>query len=635
MICLFRAGLVLLLCGVALAQPPRPPYSPEQLSLLRETSAARLSPDGRTVAFVTDITGEPELWSIPASGGWPRQITSLHEQILDFRWSPDGSSLIFSADTGGDERPDLYRIAAHGGMVEKLTTTPMAENEPRFSPDGKQVAFLADPERAFVFQLHVLDLGTRQIRQLTREAVKVGNPCWSPDGSTVALTRSGDDQKGELLLVEVRSGKARVVEPPVAQGILIPVDFAPDGSALLLLSRNAAGFLQLGLLDLEPGAVPESGRVPRGSVRLIGPGDWDVTEARWTEQGIAFLRNEGGAISLNQLRAPADKPRVLLPATGVLNSLSFDSSGKKLCLLREDSRHPADVWVGSCSLTSVPELKQITYSLLGGVEPERLAEATIVKYRSFDSLPIHTVLLKPPVCRLGTPPPAIVVVHGGPNGQVLLDFNSTLQLFAEAGFAVIAPNYRGSTGYGKAFEDANNKDWGGGDLKDLVAGVKHFAAQGLIDPKRVGITGGSYGGYLTLMALCKTPDVWAAGVERYGMPDLLMDYLLTKSRFGDWYETEMGNPRTHAALFRERSPLPYLEDLKAPLLIFQGARDSNVPKSESDLLVAVLGELRKQHEYVVYPDEGHGFTRRKNILDHYQRTLAFFVKHLGQHATPK
>ncbi|MGC1953829.1 MAG: alpha/beta fold hydrolase [Gammaproteobacteria bacterium] len=237
------------------------------------------------------------------------------------------------------------------------------------------------------------------------------------------------------------------------------------------------------------------------------------------------------------------------------------------------------------------------------------------------------MLVKPRVNRLGAPPPA-VAVHGGPNGQHMMAFNPFIPILTEAGFAVIAPNYRGSTGYGKAFEDANNHDWGGGDLKDLTAAVQSFGQRGDIDLKRVSIMGGSYGGYLTLMALAKTPEVWSAGVECYGMPDLVMDYLLTKSRFGDWYETEMGNPKAHAARFRERSPLPYLDDIKAPLLIFQGANDSNVPKSESDLLVAVLKALKKSHEYIVYDDEGHGFIKRKNLLDQYRRTVVFFTQHL-------
>jgi dipeptidyl aminopeptidase/acylaminoacyl peptidase len=327
----------------------------------------------------------------------------------------------------------------------------------------------------------------------------------------------------------------------------------------------------------------------------------------------------------------------LLPAREILQQLSLDQTGRKLALLRSDITRPADVWVAQLAkargsqplgLDFAKNFKQITFSLMGGVEPEELSEGKMIPYESFDHTKIYTLFVKPRINRLGSPPPAVVYVHGGPNGQKTLVFDPFIHVLAEAGFAVIGPNYRGSTGYGKVFEDANNKDWGGGDLKDLVAAVKYFGGRRDIDAKRVGITGGSFGGYMTLMALCRTPDVFHAGVERYGMPDLVMDYLLGKSRFEDWYETEMGNLKTHAALYRERSPLPYLDDIKAPLLIFQGAGDSNVPKSESDLLVAVLKELKKQHEYVVYDDEGHGFTKRKNLLDCYKRTTAFFVRHL-------
>lgn len=606
-----------------LALTDRPPYSPEQLTLLRTLSEACLAPDGQTVAFVSDATGVPELWTVPAAGGWPLQLTNLNERVANVRWSPDGRWLLFTSDYGGNERRDLYRVPAAGGAVEKLTDTPLSESEPRFSPDGQRIAFTADPDREFLFQLHVLDLQTRKTTQLTREAVNVHDPVWSPDGATLAVTRTGDDQKGELLLVQPATGKQVVVPPAVKDGIVWPEDFSPDGTTLLTLARNPAGFDQLALVDL---AAP-------GPPVFIGPGDWDVTEARWTAAGIYFLRNEGGALSLNLLPSPRSPHAVLVPADGVLHQVEPTADGKRLSLLRETTTQPADVWIHEYrGATPVGTPRQVTFSLLGGVRPEELAPGKLVPYESFDGKTIHTLVLRPRVARLGTPPPAVVYVHGGPNGQTLASFEPLLHVLAEAGFVVLAPNYRGSTGYGKAFEDANNKDWGGGDLRDLVAAVKHFAGRGEIDPRRVGITGGSYGGYLTLMALCRTPEVWAAGVEMYGMPDLVMDYLLTSSRFGTWYATEMGNPRTDAALFRERSPLPYLEDIRAPLLVFQGAADSNVPRAESDLLVAVLRELKKPHEYIVYDDEGHGFTRRKNVLDCYRRTAAFFVQHLGARA---
>jgi dipeptidyl aminopeptidase/acylaminoacyl peptidase len=629
------SGLAFLLAALPAPAAQWAAYTPEQLSLIRNTEEAHISPDGKTVAFTSTITGALELWTVPVAGGWPAQLTNLHEHVSDIGWSPDGKWLVFASDYGGNEIRDLYRLPAAGGRVEQLTKTKLSESEPRLSPHGRRLAFTADPERPFHFQLHVLDLKTRKTVQLTREKIKVQTPVWAPDGKTIAVTRSGDEQKGDLLLVDSRTGKTEVVKPQVKDGILWPARFAPDGKALLLTARNKAGFLQLAVLKLQKPA--EAGRPPRpdGAPTLIGPGDWDVTGARWHKAGIYFLLNEGGATGLYFLPSPTGKPRRVLAPEGTIGQISLDGAGRHLALLREDVTRPADVWV--LDKPNEPHfdkkgngLKQVTFSLMGGVKPAKLSRGELITYPSFDGKKITALVLKPRVNRLGSPPPAVVYAHGGPNGQVTLAFHTTFHVLAEAGFVVIAPNFRGSTGYGKAFEDANNKDWGGGDLKDLTAAVKYLAARGAIDPKRVGVTGGSYGGYLTLMALARTPKVWKAGVELYGMPDLVMDYLLSKSRFADWYETEMGNPKTHAALYRARSPLPYLDEIRAPLLVFQGAQDSNVPRAESDLLVAVLRELKKPYQYVVYPDEGHGFTRRKNLLDCYRRTTAFFVKHLGK-----
>jgi dipeptidyl aminopeptidase/acylaminoacyl peptidase len=411
--------------------------------------------------------------------------------------------------------------------------------------------------------------------------------------------------------------------------------FAPDGQSLLLLARNKAGFQQLALLEFGAG---EAGRPPKvqGPPAFFGPDEWDVTAARWMKHGIYFLRNEGGVDSLNFVRPPKHRSRCLVPAAGALHSLTFSKDGTKLAYLAEDVTHPADVHVADIESAvedenKLPQLgapRQVTFSLLGGVRADALSSGKMASYESFDKTRIHALVVSPRVPRLGSPPPAVVYVHGGPGSQKTIAFDPFIHVLAEQGIAVIAPNYRGSIGYGQRFADLNNKDWGGGDLKDLVAAVQHFGKQGVIDPKRVGITGGSYGGYMTLMALTRTPEVWAGGVERYGMPDLVMDFMLTRKGMRDWYEAEMGNPKTDAALFRERSPLAYLGDVKAPLIVFQGANDANVPKAESDLLVAVLKEQRKDFAYVVYDDEGHGFVRRKNVLDYYRRTSAFFVKHL-------
>jgi dipeptidyl aminopeptidase/acylaminoacyl peptidase len=584
------------------------PYGADRLSNAREITEAALRPDGKEAAFISDISGALEVWSVPMEGGWPRQLSWLGEQASDLTWSPDGAELAFASDRGGDERPDLYRIK--DGSLFQVTATTRAENDPRYSPDGKRLAYLADPQVEFLYQLMVLNLETGEHRQLTREPMNVHFPVWSPDGRTIAVTRSGDDQSGPLLLVDAETGAAVEVAPPVKDGIIIPQLFKDD-KTLLCTARNERGFLQLFEIAIGPDM--------KGVFK--GPGDWDVEHVKRGPNGsLLFDQNVAGASALWR------GGNRILPAAGRIEDLDASKDGRTAVLVRSDSASPYDLW-----LVDVPAGKQrrLTNLSAGVVEPGRLSTGTIIRYSSFDGREISAIYIKPKVHHLGAPAPVVVMVHGGPDWQSFDDFQPMRQALAEAGIAVLAPNFRGSTGFGWEFLAANRKDWGGGDLKDLVEGVKFLAAKGEIDSKRAGITGGSYGGFMTLIALVKTPDVWKAGVEAYGMPDLFLDYEIAYTRFKDWYETQMGNPKTHKELFKDRSAINHLKAMRAPLLIFQGANDTNVPAAESELIYKALKKRKHPVELVVYPDEGHGFTRRVNRLDYYGRTVEFFKRNLG------
>ena len=607
----------LLLLSTLAGAAQRPAYSPRRLALPRQLLDVEAAPDGKTAFFVTDVTGALELWSAPARGGWPAQLTDLGEWVSEPAVSPDGTTIAFAADHGGDERHDLYLVPAAGGETAQLTTSTRAETSPAWSPDGAKLAFLADPKRGFLFQLFVMDVASRTERQLTDEPEKLWAPVWSPDGRWLAAARSGDDRSGPLILAAADGSSVRRLPAPTTGGILIPEEWSPDGESLLCVAQDADGFRRLYLLD------PSS-----GTGRFIGPSGWDVERALWRrESGVVFTRNEGGASAVYRLKTPDAALERLAPAKGRVERLSADAGGRTVFLVWSDSAHAPDVWS-----IEFPAGKrtQLTRSMLGGIEPKDLARGEIVSYPSFDGLKIHALYLKPPVARLGTPPPLVVVIHGGPDLQTSDAFDPLNQALAEAGFAVLAPNYRGSLGFGRRFLDANRKDWGGKDRLDMIEGVKFLAGRGEIDPKRVGITGGSYGGYSTLYALARSSGEWAAGVAAYGMVDLVQDYELSKDRFLEWYETQMGNPKDDAALFKDRSALTYIENLKAPLLVFQGANDTNVPEAEARLVRDKLQALGRDVELVVYPDEGHGFTRRKNLADYYERTVAFFRAKLAR-----
>ncbi len=605
--------------ALAAAAFAREPYSPARLSLMREVTEARVSPDGRQAAFVTDITGALEVWSVPTAGGWPTQLSALGEQASDVRFSPDGRKIAFTSDFGGDERPDIYVVDAEGGETEDVTASTQAETSPRFSPDGGRLAYLADPGQPFLFQLMVVDLATKKKTQLTRESVNLHDPVWAPDNRTIAALRSGDDAAGEVLLVDSLTGETRSIAPPLAGGLIIPEDFSADSRSLLCRARNERGFLQLYLLDVGTG---------RGG--FIGYDDWDVDQAVFHPlAGIFFTRNEGGASALYRMLGPDAQPEQLLKASGRIEDFDLDRRGERAVYVWSDSTHAPDVY--TLDLRG-GRFARLTQSMLGGIKPEALSKAELVQYKSFDDRIIHALYLRPSSRRLGDPPPLVVLVHGGPDWQIYDDWYPDRQALAEAGFAVLAPNFRGSSGFGGEFQAANRKDWGGADRKDLIAGVKWLAKKKEVDPKRVGVTGGSYGGYMTLISLAKNRGEWKAGVELYGMPDLVKDYELTKDRFGDWYETQMGNPTADAKLFADRSAINFLDDMKAPLLIIQGANDTNVPLAESRLIYDELKKRGAPVEIVVYPDEGHdqghGFARRKNRIDYATRLVGFFKKTL-------
>ncbi len=597
----------------------REPYSAERLALTRDVTEAVIAPNGQTVSFIIDITGALEVWSAPAKGGFPDQLTMLGQQASELRYSADGRKLVFASDYGGDERPDLFVADLESGDVENITKSTAAEISPRFSPDGTKIAYLSDPDKPFLFQLMVMDLATKKSKQLTQETLKLNFPVWSPNGKMIATLRSGDDQKGELLITELAADFTRSVAPPVPGGIIIPEEFDPFSRFLLCLARNEKGYLQLYMLE-----------VASGQGNFIGYDEWDVDKAAYHPlAGIIFTRNEGGVSAMYRMRTPDEEPQQLLKARGRIENFDLDRAGEKAVYLWSDSTHAPDAWV--LNLKSLVS-ERVTKSMTPAVRSETLSKAELLSYDSFDGEKVVMLYLRPNGHRLGYPAPAVVYVHGGPDWQVYDDFDPERQALAEAGFAVIAPNYRGSTGYGKEFLEANQKDWGGGDRRDLIEAVKFLAKRGEVDPKRVGITGGSYGGYMTLYALAKNKGEWAAGVEAYGMPDLIKDYELTKDRFGDWYQTMMGDPKTSEKLFSERSAINYLDDMKAPLLIFQGANDTNVPEEESRLIYDKLKAMGRDVDMVVYPDEGHGFTRRKNRIDYMKKTVEFFTKHL---AAPK
>jgi dipeptidyl aminopeptidase/acylaminoacyl peptidase len=618
----FRYPIVLFLIAAAAGCSPRAtrhmdraPYTAADLARVANLYEVAIAPAGDEVAYVSDSSGALELWTANRTkDGWQsRRRTALKEMVSEISYGSN-SDIVFCVDHGGDERNDLWILRKNASAPEQITRTSISEESPRFSPDGRRLVFTADNKRPFNFNVMVRDIEGGTARLLTDESVSVIDPVWNRDGSIIVATRTPDSQKGDLVVVEVKSGHKRIIQPPRPDGILLPVGFMPDGH-LLALSTNSRGFMQLAMVDLGT-----------GQSTFVGPGDWDVTQAAVAEDegSVLIVRNVRGESELLEFKGDWNRLNIIARG-GVVGDVAVDRDGSRRLIMCENSTHSASVDLLEKNIR-VP----IVPPAMGSVDGARLSEACLEAVKSFDGRAIDVYVWKPPVSRLGNPPPAVVAVHGGPDDQSVAEFAPQQQALAEAGFVVLAPNYRGSSGYGREFLDLNNKDWGGGDLRDILAVVDYFSRQRVIDGNRVGIMGGSYGGYMTLRAITAAPQAWAAAVDLYGMPDLAEDYRLTRDRFGSWYETEMGTPEKDAALFRDRSPIHRLARVRAPLMVFQGENDTNVPKPESDLVVETLRKNGRPVEYVVYPDEGHGFTHRQNRIDAMTRTVGFFVRCMGK-----
>jgi dipeptidyl aminopeptidase/acylaminoacyl peptidase len=300
-------------------------------------------------------------------------------------------------------------------------------------------------------------------------------------------------------------------------------------------------------------------------------------------------------------------------------------SGERLLLSHESSVEPADFWVYDLASRKP---RQLTYSVIASLKAAPRPPSQIISYRSFDGETISALLWVPFNLKRDASNPALVLPHGGPTGQSQDYWSPRIAAFVSRGYICIAPNVRGSTGYGIEFQKANYKDLGGGDLQDEVYAANFLEATGYVNPKKIGITGGSYGGFMTLMAIGRSPDVWAAGVELFGIINWMTMLQHEDAMLQEYEKSLLGDPVKDRAIYDAASPITYIHNVKAPLLVLQGENDPRVPKEEAEQVVELLKKDGKTVDAHYYPNEGHGFEKRENQIDSIRRSVEWFDKYL-------
>ena len=598
----------------------------EKLYMTRAIGATAWSPDGKTIAFISNINGRNNLWLVPAEGGWPTQLTVSDQRQTAPAWSPDGKWIAYMSDYDGDEQWDIFLVSPSTGQVVNLTNTrEIAEESPTWSPDGRYLAYMVKPKTSSVFEIDVYDTLMRETRHLTSGTAKNKmnvSPIWSRDGKWIVYTQQqakGTDSN--IFVAEVANGKSTLLTPHQGEQLYAANDFSPDGKQVLITANAANGYDNVALLD-----------IASTKISWLTQDKWEISGGNFSSdsKSITWTANVDGNTDI-YLHDIASGKTTTLPLPKGVNQVggaesAFTRDGSRLLYYHNGPNAPNDVWIYSLA---DDKTRQITHALVAGVRAQDMVEPFLVHYPSRDGKwTISALVYVPYNLPRQAVSPAIVYVHGGPTSQTVNSFSRIIQYMVNQGYIVIAPNYRGSTGYGKEFQQANLFDMGGGDLQDVLAAADWIKQTGYVDPKKLILMGGSYGGYMTMMGVTKAPDVWAAGVPIVPFVNWFTeieneDPVLQQSDLAT-----MGDPVKNKALFEDRSPIYFIDRVKAPLLLLAGGHDPRCPKTEAQQVVDAIKKRGGVVEYKVYENEGHGFARVENQIDAYKRVAEFLKAHV-------
>ena len=610
---------------VSASNPAARPAPIDDLYYTHSVFGAAWSPDGQQIVFTTDISGRSNLWKVRASGGWPIQLTQSDDRQYNAVWSPDGKWIVYQQDRAGNELWDLYAIPSEGGEPLNLTNTPaIREQDPHWSHDGSTIAFAYKPKEGSQYDIALLDWSTRKVHKLTNEqqpGYSWNVAAWSSDDKTIYADRVNPPfTDANVYRIDVATGKLENLTSHQGTIRYLASSLSPDGGTILLSSDAKGGYMNVALLD-----------VATKKVTWVTDLKWEAFSGNFSPNGKSYTYtvNADGLIDAYLAdRSSNQAEKIGLPHG--LNYFSgnpneFAPQSDRVIVSHEASNQPGDLWVYNLASQHAD---QLTFSAIASLRATPLPPSQIIHYKAFDGKIITALLWVPFNLRRDGSNPAIVLPHGGPTGQMVDYWNTDVAALASRGYICIAPNPRGSTGYGLDFQKANFQDLGGGDLKDEIAGVEFLKATGYVHPKKIGITGGSYGGFMTLMAVGKAPDIWMAAVEEYGIINWSTMLKSSDPSLNEYLKALLGNPEENRKIYDADSPITYIRNEKAPLLVLQGDNDPRVPKEEAQQVVDILKQEGRTVDVHYYANEGHGFVKRENQIDSIRRTIAWFDQYL-------
>jgi len=570
------------------------------------------SPDGKDIAFISNLSGIPQLWKISSNGGWPIQLTNFNSPVSNASWSPNGNKIAFQLAPGGGMNSQVYIINADGSGIRQITAGGKSNNWVGiWSDDGKYMSLASNQDNPAGMDSYLYDFQTNSTKLIVKNKGIGRITDISKDNSRYLLSRLESRGSNDVYLIGKESSET-LLTPHTGPGsfhgefsskedIYIASNLDRDNIAfgkitdgkIEILSERANSELQNFIID-------HSG----SKVMLI----WNVGGKN--EANLFDLQDKK---ELKALKVPVE----------LIGGGEFSFDDRFFVFTGNGSAEPANVWLYDLQNDS---FKKLTDSPHPGINLEELVSPELVKFNSFDGLELSGWLYKP---KSGSEPyPTVLSFHGGPEGQSRPSFSYTFQALLSQGIAVFSPNVRGSSGFGKRFVNLDNGALRVNGVKDIKACYDYVVNSGFSDAKRVGIMGGSYGGYMVMAGITEYPEMFAAAANLFGVVNFKTFFENTEPWMAAISKVEYGDPDSEADMLKSISPIHKINVVKTPTIVLHGANDTNVPVVEAEQVVENLKKRNTPVEYVLFPDEGHGWRKTTNKVTSTVSIVKWFKEYL-------
>lgn len=569
--------------------------------------------------FLSNKSGMNQVWR-GRVGEEPVQVTDLPDRVWSLKAAPNGEDALITMDHGGDEQEQIFLLRKGCAEPVNLTNNPKARNQlGGMSPDGKTVVFASNARSAANFDICTIDTATGEWKIALQNTDSYNWPAaLSPNGRYLLYNKLKGLSDNHLWMLDLETGEAKDVGTPGAYAAYTGPAFMHKKDAFFLCSDEDAEFKYLAYYDIASGKME----------KMYAP-EWDVESLSVSpdDRYLAMFINEDGYDTLKVY----DLERELFvnipqPPKGVCGywRISWSHEGHKLLFTLTTGSMPSNLWLLDMDAQT---LARVTTSAMDGIDPDELVDPELCHYTSFDGLTVPYWYYKAPGQQSG-PRAVLIDIHGGPEGQERPMFAALTEYLVSQGISIVAPNVRGSVGYGKTYTHLDDVEKRLDSVHDIDSLVSHLVETGVADKSRIAVMGGSYGGFMTLSCVARYPDLWAAGIDVVGMTNLVTFLENTSEYRRSHRESEYGTLAHDRETLYNVSPIAKVDDIKAPLMVIHGANDPRVPVTEADMIVKNVKSRGVEVKYLRYEDEGHGLAKRKNQLDCYPQVVAFLKKHL-------